>query len=641
MTVNLAAAEPAGGAALGQVVLATGSATIALAVLAWLVARHRAGRAPRFFTRTVAFSERVSGLPGWAALPSGVSALALQVALLGMYWDISLHIDDGRDPGPLANPAHYLILAGLFGVFSAGVLAMGMPREKPVASAIRVGYGWEVPVGGLLMAACGAFALAGFPLDDMWHRLFGQDVTLWGPTHLMLIGGAGMTLIGQAVLLQEGRRARRARRAERGVDRAERGVERAERGVERAERGVERERTRAGARARAWRQIAIMGGLLVGLSTFQAEFDFGVPQFRAVLQPALIALAAGIALVAARVWIGRGGAVAAALFFVVLRGAIALIVGPILGETTPSLPLYLGEALAIELAAVLLAHRGPLALGAAGGFLAGTLGFATEWGWTQVAMKLPWEPGMLPEGLLLAAVAGTAGGLLGALVGSALRGELPRPAVARPVAALGALALIAVLADGLYETTPPVVRAQVDVSGPRSGAQLDVRLDPPDVARDAAWLSATAWQDGKLVVNRLEETGAGRYRTTQPVPLDGDWKSFIRLQEGRHVLGIPVRMPADAAIPAPEVAPPGARERTFVGDRTLLQRERKQDVPGWLWGVASLVVLAISVTLLGTLAWGLGRVARSGEGGRPLPPGEPPHRAGDAPRFTRGAPVTG
>ena len=42
----------------------------------------------------------------------------------------------------------------------------------------------------LLLTACGAFSLIGFPLDDVWHRLFGQDVTLWGPTHLMLIGGA-------------------------------------------------------------------------------------------------------------------------------------------------------------------------------------------------------------------------------------------------------------------------------------------------------------------------------------------------------------------------------------------------------------------------------------------------------------------
>ncbi len=56
------------------------------------------------------------------------------------------------------------------------------------------------------MAAAGGFALIGFPLDDLWHRLFGQDVTLWGPTHLMLIGGASVSLIGQGVLLAEGSR---------------------------------------------------------------------------------------------------------------------------------------------------------------------------------------------------------------------------------------------------------------------------------------------------------------------------------------------------------------------------------------------------------------------------------------------------
>ena len=58
------------------------------------------------------------------------------------------------------------------------------------------------------MAAAGGFALIGFPLDDVWHRLFGQDVTLWGPTHLMLIGGASISLIGQGILLAEGTRSR-------------------------------------------------------------------------------------------------------------------------------------------------------------------------------------------------------------------------------------------------------------------------------------------------------------------------------------------------------------------------------------------------------------------------------------------------
>src|SRR5262245_31804973 len=150
------AADPAGGAALDQVAIATGGAGLALAGLFLLVARHRAGRAPRF-AAIAAAAERAAGLPGWAAVPAGLAGVALQVALLGMYWDIALHVDRGRDAGPLANPAHYLILAGLFGVFAAGVLAMGMPRAAPGASAIRVGWGWQAPVGGLLMAGCGAF----------------------------------------------------------------------------------------------------------------------------------------------------------------------------------------------------------------------------------------------------------------------------------------------------------------------------------------------------------------------------------------------------------------------------------------------------------------------------------------------------
>ena len=29
------------------------------------------------------------------------------------------------------------------------------------------------------------------PEDGVSHRLFGQDVTLWGPTHLILIGAPG------------------------------------------------------------------------------------------------------------------------------------------------------------------------------------------------------------------------------------------------------------------------------------------------------------------------------------------------------------------------------------------------------------------------------------------------------------------
>ena len=66
--------------------------------------------------------------------------------------------------------------------------------------------------------------------------------------------------------------------------------------------------------------VSLAGGFLVALSTFQAEFDFGVPQFRFVLQPMLIMLAAGVGLVAVRLWAGRGTALGAVAFFLALRG---------------------------------------------------------------------------------------------------------------------------------------------------------------------------------------------------------------------------------------------------------------------------------------------------------------------------------
>ena len=209
-----------------------------------------------------------------------------------MLWDISLHIAQGRDEGPLANAAHYFILAGLFGVFASGFLSMCLPLEKPSRVAVRITSDWYAPLGGVLIALCGAFSLIGFPLDDVWHRLFGQDVTLWGPTHLMLIGGAAMTLVGLAVLLVEAGAA-------------------------------SREAGRRGELpwARWMRRVSLPGAFLLGLSTFQAEFDFGVPQFQMIFHPLLIMLAASVSLVAARIWLGRGAALGAALFWLAMRGA--------------------------------------------------------------------------------------------------------------------------------------------------------------------------------------------------------------------------------------------------------------------------------------------------------------------------------
>ena len=420
--------EPAGGAAAAEAIGATVGALVVTALIAFVIAGHRSGRIT-WLARLSRLAERQSGLPGWAALPSAVMGVSLLTAALGMYWDISLHIDNGRDDGPLANPAHYLILAGLYGSLLAGALSMALSgRERPCRTAVHLGGDWWAPAGGLMIAACGAFALTGFPLDDLWHRIFGQDVTLWGPTHLMLIGGGSLAVLGGMVLMAEAV----------------------------ATVGRDPERERRAAAIYHLRRGLLVGGFLVALSTFQGEFDFGVPQFRLVLHPILIMLAAGVGLVAARVYLGRGGALLAALGFIAIRGLIAIMVGGVWEQTTPHFPLYLVEALLVELVFLRSAGRSPVATGALAGVLVGTIGLAAEWGWSHVWMPIPWTAALLPEAAVAGLVTAIAGGAVGGFVGGALTGGVTsgsraaRPArlgsIDRRAALLGAVALVAVLA---------------------------------------------------------------------------------------------------------------------------------------------------------------------------------------------------
>jgi hypothetical protein len=585
-----AASEPAGGAATAEVVGATLGATLLTAVLMALGMGHRSGRV-KILGRAAAWSEEKTGLPGWAALPSVISSVALLVALIGMYWDISLHIDKGRDAGPLANPAHYLILAGLFGCFVAGFLAMVLPLERPGRSAVRITRTWYAPVGGVLLFACAAFSLSGFPLDDFWHRLFGQDVTLWGPTHLMLIGGAAMTLVGRSVLLVEGAR------------------------VVRETGGTASPATAP--RLLRFQRGALVGAFLIGLSTFQAEFDFGVPQFDMVFHPMLVMLAASVALVAARLWAGPGGALVAVTLYVAVRGLVSLVVGPVLGETTPHFPLFIAEAVLVELVARKALVARPLAFGATAGALIGTLGLAAEWGWSHVWMPLPWSESMLADAAAVGLAAAIAGGAIGALVGSALASDrVPRPRGAMPALAAASVVIAMLFGFALQTKPAPGEQARVTLTDVPGSSERHVsariELKPASAADDARWLTVTAWQGGGFVLDRLERVGPGVYRTTKPIPVHGEWKALLRMHRGDSLQGVPIYLPRDTAIPAAEVPAERSFVRTFVPDKRLLQREAKDGSSPLLSVGAYGSVLAIALALLGGIAWGLGRLAAGG-----------------------------
>jgi hypothetical protein len=349
------------------------------------------------------------------------------------------------------------------------------------------------------------------------------------------------------------------------------------------------------------------GGLLIGLSTFQGEFDFGVPQFQLIYHPLLIMLAAGVGLVAARVWLGPGRALGAVAFFIAMRGLLALGVHDSLGQSLPHFPLYIAEALLVEGAALVVSPKRPLAFGAVAGALIGTVGLAAEWGWTHIWSPLPWPVALAPEGILLGFAMALAGACVGAWLGARLSQD--RTPSLRPAGVVAATAIFAMTAYGLISSGDQGVRATVALS-PHGTAT--VRVDPPAGADDANWLTATAWQGGGLVVDRLERTAPGVYRSTQPLPLDGDWKTMIRLHRGDALTALPVYLPADPAIPVGGVPARPQVERAFGDERKLLQRERKT-AAGWLWGTAYGIVLLIALGFLASLAWGVHRVSVLGD----------------------------
>jgi hypothetical protein len=578
---------PTGGAELEQVIWLSVAATVVtliLLVIAWAHRTHRIEWFDRLGRRLGARYDE----PGWSTIPTMFVASSLIVALLGFMWDVSLHAGRGRDAGPLANPAHYLILYGLFALFVAGMSAIVYPRdgEKPGIAAVRITRHWYAPVSGIFIAACGLYALIGFPLDDVWHRLFGQDVTLWGPTHLMLIGGAGLSTAGIILLNREAELAMRLR----------------------------------GKAVPTWLKTIMtstaFGALLIGLSVFQAEFDFGIAQFRMVFAPMMIVAAAGITLVAARLYIGPGAAIGAAVFFLLMRGIISFIVTDVMGEAHHVFPLYLGSAVIVELLAISRLRRNPLWFGAVAGLLIGTVGLAVEKLWNDRVFQFPWTQDMWLEGLLMAMPVAIASGLCGALFAMGLQGRLPGKNVGRVIVTASVLLLSGAVANGLHATVPKGESASFTLeqagTAESPAVMAEVQISDGVIDGDPTWVQITAWQGGGegVVTDRLRRTGDTTYESTKPMPVGGNWKTLLRVQDGRTLAAVPIFLPADAALKAEEVPAEASFTRDFVPEIDILQRERTDGQP-WLWAVANMVVLLCSLAIILGVCVSVSRVSRS------------------------------
>jgi hypothetical protein len=132
------------------------------------------------------------------------SLAAKLIAGWGVQWDIQWHVRIGRDSFWIAP--HVMTYAGVAAtvLLSFGVLAWDTWRRRRTAVARdEISVMGIVGTPGFHLSAWGiALTVLAAPIDDLWHRLFGIDVTLWSPPHLL--GLFGHVVSSAAALLIAG-----------------------------------------------------------------------------------------------------------------------------------------------------------------------------------------------------------------------------------------------------------------------------------------------------------------------------------------------------------------------------------------------------------------------------------------------------
>jgi hypothetical protein len=489
---------------------------------------------------------RLTGFPGWAMAGALTGLLALLIAVIGFYWDVAWHIDLGRDKN-VFTPPHVMILVGLWGLSFAGAVTALM------ASLERV----RIPRSAMLLALLGVVASTAFPIDNLWHKAYGLDITLWSPSHLQLVTGGVFGTLAVLLLLAEALPAARPTIVGKAV------------------------------------LVTAFGAALVGMSVYLGEFDYGVPQFQLVYLPVLLALAGGFTLAFARISLGRGGAIGAVAIYLILRGVIALVVAGSLHHTFPRFPLYLPMAAVVEAAAAFVGTDRRLRFALVAGTLVGTVGLAGELAFVAISGYGPVAGSLLLRTVLLATPAAVAAAILGVGISRAFKAGttgLPAPAVVGAFAVLLA-ALLIPLHRGVGH-----VHAVIRLDQTSGRAHVVVSITPADAAHGAGAFGILSWQGGGRVRTTFHAVAPGRYVSDGAVPVEGSWKSMVVLDRGDEVMAAPIYLPADPAIKATAVPAVARRRVTFVEDTKVLLREAKPGPP-------LPATLAYAVWGLSTVLW--------------------------------------
>lgn len=121
-----------------------------------------------------------------------VYTACIVVMRLGAVWDVQWHTVVGRDSFWI--PPHDMIYGAvaLCGLLAAAtVLWAGWPNRNSAEP-----WPWGMFIGGLGVVTM----LGAAPFDDLWHRLYGIDVTIWSPPHMLGVTGAWVIALGALLM---------------------------------------------------------------------------------------------------------------------------------------------------------------------------------------------------------------------------------------------------------------------------------------------------------------------------------------------------------------------------------------------------------------------------------------------------------
>jgi hypothetical protein len=123
----------------------------------------------------------------------------------GLTWDIQWHLLIGRDTFWI--PPHLMMYGGITAGMLVAFTVLGLdtaaahrgtrPRGAVTILALTSTRGVQLAVWGVALLILAA------PIDDLWHRLFGLDVTLWSPPHLLGLLGSAINTIGTLLIATE------------------------------------------------------------------------------------------------------------------------------------------------------------------------------------------------------------------------------------------------------------------------------------------------------------------------------------------------------------------------------------------------------------------------------------------------------